>query len=56
LISASEVLDEVQAFWASVVGVSPLPNVLADNWYDVGLKYYVLYALFVNGYGMHVKR
>ena len=46
----------MQALWASAVGVSPLHNVLADNWYDVGLKYYVLHALFVNGYGMYVKR
>lgn len=30
-------MDEVQALWASVVGVSPLPNVLADYCFDVRL-------------------
>jgi hypothetical protein len=31
MIDIAEPLDEVQALWASVVGVSPLPNVLADH-------------------------
>jgi len=37
MIDIAEPIDEVQALWASVVGVSPLPNVLADQWHSVGL-------------------
>ena len=37
MIDIAEPIDEVQALWASVVGASPLPNVLADHCFDVGL-------------------
>jgi hypothetical protein len=30
MIDIAELIDKVQALWASVVGASPLPNVLAD--------------------------
>jgi hypothetical protein len=35
LIDIAEPIDEVQALWASVVGISPLPNVLADHFFEV---------------------
>jgi len=31
-IDIAEITDRVQALWASVVGVSPLPNVLVIHW------------------------
>jgi hypothetical protein len=37
MIDIAEHLNEVQALWASVVGASPLPNVLADDSFAVGL-------------------
>ena len=46
---------KVQALRASVVGASPLPDVLVDEWQDVGLSlsgwfcwYMVLYGRSVN--------
>jgi hypothetical protein len=36
MIDIAEPIDAVQALWASDVGVSPLPNVLADHCFEVG--------------------
>jgi hypothetical protein len=36
MIDIAELIGAVQAHWASVVGVSPLPNVLADHCFAVG--------------------
>jgi hypothetical protein len=35
MIDIAEPIDEVQALWASVVGVSPFLNVLADHIFQV---------------------
>jgi hypothetical protein len=36
MIDIADDLDRVQALWASVVGASPMPNVLADHCSEVG--------------------
>jgi hypothetical protein len=41
MIAIAEPLEIVQALWASVVGVSPLPTVFVDHCFEVGvLKYF----------------
>ena len=37
MLDIAEVIDKVQALWARVVGVSPLPNVLVIQSSEVGL-------------------
>ena len=56
MIDNAEHLDEVQALWASVVGASPLPNVLADHCFIVGFCILVLHGLTILLYGLSVKR
>ena len=44
----------VQALRASVVGVSPLPDVLVDEWQNMGFCNIDLHGLFMVLYGLSV--